>query len=323
MTKNRDSLDARFQKPKEWKTGSFINKRGMALRTGSLATHFNPVANIVIVPGLSEYSEKFYELARDFNARACNVFIYDPPGQGHSDTSLENPHKQHSTGTKHDIDDLVKFRKTQVPNNAPTIVFAHSTGGLVAMRTIQEHPDLFDAATITAPLFGLHNPIARNRERFFANLPLPKAMKESYIPGGGDWTPRDHKDSALKADDFTSDPERQKIQDYWATRTPAFQKGGVTWGWVKERCKSIIEVRKKKNLAKVDIPVFLATAGNDKLVNNQGADKVAGRLSHVLHMHFSDAKHEMYLETDDIRTPLIDQTMAMANDLRKKGWSPS
>lgn len=325
MKKEKD-LQKRFQKPAQWKTGNFTNKRGQSIRKGELATHFNPVANIIILPGLSEFAEKFYELAAEFNKQGCNVYTFDPIGQGYSDRILQGSLKQHCTDMNHDVDDLIEFRMDHVPDNAPTIVFGHSTGGLVAFRAAQERPELFDGLTLTAPLFGVHAFPAAGNEHIIARLPLPKKLKESYAPGQGPWKPRADESNTLTLDDFTNDPDRQTLHDDWVEIDDRLKTDDVTWGWLLERCKGIVAANKDHNIAKLDMPFVIATAGKDQIVHNKGTEKIIDKLqkvTDVTHIHCDDSGHEMYLETDAVRTPIIEETIKMINSLKgKKGFSP-
>ena len=104
--------------------------------------------------------------------------------------------------------------KTVIPKGEPIVLVGHSAGGMIALAAQHDHPELFKATILSAPLLGIDNPIVKNKEEFFAKLDLPEIIKQSYVPGGGGWKPRSHISSALKEADFSSDPIRNKIQDH-------------------------------------------------------------------------------------------------------------
>ena len=102
---SRPKLEERFTQPKNWLWRQFNSVRDGALRFGQLAEHEAPRAHVVYILGLSEFSEKTFELARDFNNMACNFSVFDRYGQGASPRYLDDPHKQHSDG----IDAMLKI----------------------------------------------------------------------------------------------------------------------------------------------------------------------------------------------------------------------
>ena len=63
-------------------------------------------AIIFILPGLSEYGEKYIETTRQLNEAGFNVAVMDWAYQGLSQRDSENPHKRQSDGVEKDIADL-------------------------------------------------------------------------------------------------------------------------------------------------------------------------------------------------------------------------
>ncbi len=55
------------------------------------------------------------------------------------------------------------------------------------------------------------------------------------------------------------------------------------------------------------------TCGDDGTVHNKHTFNALARLPHVTHQHFPKGKHELLMETDDIRQPIIDAVLAMAD----------
>ncbi len=50
---------------------------------------------VLLCPGRTEFIEKYFEVARDLQARGFGVLIIDWPGQGLSDRLLDDPFKGH------------------------------------------------------------------------------------------------------------------------------------------------------------------------------------------------------------------------------------
>jgi lysophospholipase len=302
---NPNPLEQRFEKPANWLRGTFTNARGLALHYGQLAGHKKPLAHIVYVAGLSEYTEKTFELARDFNKHACNFSVFDRPGQGRSPRLLPDREKQHSTGNLDSVRDVIDFCKKHVPAGEPIVLLGHSTGGLIALQAMQQEPELFKAAIMTAPLWGFANPILKNKESYFARLPLPHIAAESYAPGNGPWLRRDNPKNPEGAEAFSGDPARNKIHDYWMTKDPVLKTGGPTCGWVSEKCRGIVRIQNAAFLKKIKQPVLVFTAGQDHLVNNDRIEAVIKKLPNAQRVHFKDGHHELLMEKDEIRDRLL------------------
>jgi lysophospholipase len=308
---NRDEpLEPRFDRPKGWIEGTFVNARGVPLHYGELpaqsAETGKPLAHVVYVMGLSEYSEKMYELAADFNARACSFHIFDRNGQGHSPRIIQNSDKQHSTGVDHSVDDIIEFCKARIPAGEPIILLGHSTGGLLTLMALEKEPSMFKAAVLTAPLLGFGNPILKNREGFFAKLPLPRIIAESYIPGGGPWHRR-WPAERHEPDAFSSDTKRNRLHDYWQEKDVALRMGSPTWQWVVNKCKGIVRVRNPEFLKKIVQPVLVITGGKDTIVNNAAVANVIAKLPNARHIEYKDGLHELLMERDEIRGSILDK----------------
>mgnify|MGYP002622285661 CR=1 FL=1 len=298
-------LEKRFTRPKGWLTGTFTNARGLGLHYGQFSSHEKPLAHIVFVPGLSEFTEKSYELARDFNRNACNFSVFDRPCQGRSPRLLKDKFKQHSAGMEQDVDDLIDFCKTHVPKGEPIVLFGHSTGGLIALLALQKAPELFKAGIMSAPLWSFKNPLIRDKEYMASNVPLPEMAREVYIPGGGPWKPRHKVTNEMRTDAFSRDPVRNKVHDYWQDKYPVLRTGAPTIGWTQDKCIGIVKASDKKFLKSIKRPVLLFTAGEDALVNNDNALKMIKQIKNAKHVHYNKGRHELLMETDDIRSDLL------------------
>lgn len=317
-------LQERFRQPDNWQWGTMKNARGHDLRYG-FSLHANrevTKAHIVYVEGVSEFAEKTFELARDFNKASCDFWVLDRFGQGLSGRFLSNRFKQHSEGFHHDVADITQFARETIPDDgAPVILLGHSTGGLIALMTAHDAPDVFDAASVTAPLLGLNQPrVIYEREHWFAALPMPGFIRNRFIPGGTSWRPRDEKRCDLTNEDYSSDPVRMHVHDLWLVHRSDLRTGSVTMGWVKEACKAMMTARNSDWLREIEIPVHVFTAGRDRLVNNRFAYESVPHIPDMQMTYFPQAKHDMLMETDDIRDAIIGGTVALAD--RKQGPKP-
>lgn len=318
-----ESLKDRFQQPAGWNWETMTNERGAQLRYGMSLPAVKPRAYIVYVEGLSEFAEKTFELARDFNRESCGFFVYDRQGQGMSGRFLKDPGKEHSQGFEHDAADLQRFIRTVVPKDAPVIILGHSAGGLISMLAAHQDPKLADGVVLSAPLMGIQNPLVRNKERFWAAVPEPRCLREHYIPGTNPdiWKRSDPRND-LRVDDYSSDPERKLVHDYWREIKPEIRTIAPTWGWVQEAAQAIMQTRQAGYLESITTPMAIFSGGEDIRANSIWTFRAAARLPNATHVHFPNGKHELLMETDDIRQPIIDATLGLADAAWKRGFTP-
>ena len=295
----------RFQQPKNWQWGILTNADQAGLRYGVLARHEKPRANIIIGPGLSEFSHKYFETAQILSRLRYNVYILHWRGQGGSTPYLRDRFLRHSLGFDRDARDLLQFTGQIVPDSAPKIILAHSMGGLISTLAIKAAPGKFAAAILSAPLFGFQHAFGKRFEALLAWLPMTQKMRERYMPGGGPWKARSAPDSDKKPEAFSSDAIRNKLHDHWMTAEPSLRVGNPTMGFVQEASRSLLSLRRKDVAESVQTPLLIFSAGQDEIVRNNPIFNLAARLPQARHTHLPDAKHEILLETAAIRRPVM------------------
>ena len=99
----------------------------------------------------------------------------------------------------------------------------------------------------------------------------------------------------------THDKRRWELQRALTDAAPELELGPVTWGWLGASLDILATFIKPKALSKVTIPVFVASAGEEKLVDNASHAAIAKRLKDCEHVTIDGAMHEILMETDEIR----------------------
>jgi alpha-beta hydrolase superfamily lysophospholipase len=89
--------------------------------------------------------------------------------------------------------------------------------------------------------------------------------------------------------------------------------GSVTLGWVKEACKAAMTARNPDWLREIKIPVHIFTAGQDRLINNRFTFEAVKHIPDAQVTCFPRGKHDLPMETDDIRDAIIRETVALAD----------
>lgn len=308
--KNHPEIEQRFLQPVGWRWHEFKNPKGRTIRFGTVAPQSRvPDAVVIGLQGLSEFSEKYFELANDLQNRNLSFWMMDWQGQGKSDRHLKNPQKRHSHSFDEDIADLHFFINEYVKHSAvhpdvgriPLVMLGHSMGANIGLRYLYRHPDTFACAAFTAPMIGIH--AFRNLPRWLSFMLGTLAGNISgprYVGfGKGDWKPETralpHKDL------FSNDPTRKELHNKWFEHDPALQVGNVTYGWLQQALRSCAHLHGKNVLRDIKTPCLIALAEDDKLVDNKAARLAAQEIENAKLIEIKGAKHEILMETDQVR----------------------
>ena len=185
-------------------------------------------------------------------------------------------------------------------------------GGHILLRYLAEHgPGPLAAATIVSPMTGLH------RELFLRSMlllmPEIASMDHRYLFGTGPFLflARD-----FAANFVTHDERRYRFTEEWFSADPRLSLGGPTVGWARQAARSMTASLAPGYLERIDLPVLLLTAGQDQIVDPASHGPVAARLRHAEHITIAEAKHEIMMETDDIRARFWEAFDGFVKDLR-------
>ena len=287
-----------FSKPKTCTIDYFALDDGAKLRYAHL-TPTNPQNTLLILPGKSEFIEKYYHFALKWQNLGYQIFILDWRNQGLSSNTTEDPHKYHFTSTDLYLKDLKSFYdKTIKPQcKGHFITYAHSMGAHLTLRAIQEKIFKPDGQIFASPLFGLNYGIF---PRFFVDFVIwlkARASKLSdYALTQGPWKPLPTSFQML-----TNDKKAYEYHNDFLRKTPAFQSGGATFGWVKAiEDSSEALSQKAKTLTS---PTLLLCPENDRIISMKAVHETAQKLQlnrqdqYFIH----GAMHELHFETEEIQ----------------------
>lgn len=252
--------------------------------------------SVIIAPGRTEFIEKYFEVTRELQSRGFAVFCVDWRGQGLSGREVENGLKGHLTTFDDPVNDLstaLKLLSAKLPR--PHIGLAHSMGGAIMLRALQTRRIDLDAAAFSAPMWGIQGltPMAKKYVRFMTSL-----------GAGGLFAPRVEqkwKRENFKKNPVTHDKERHARCQGLVCEEPRLALAGPTVGWVAAAADTTESFVVPGAFAHVKIPVLIATAGEEQLVDNSSHEAVAAQLPNATHITVEGAKHEILMERDEFR----------------------
>jgi len=315
---SQPALDERFQEPEGWRWHSFV-RENRKIRFGSVSPKDSvPDAVVVFLPGLADFTEKYYELARDLNKKNMAVWIIDWMGQGGSGRYLNNPQKCHGADFQKNIDDLHYFIMEYIKHASvhpdvgriPMAMLGYSMGGNIGLRYLHQHPETFECAALAAPMLGI-KPLSKFPKaiaRLFTHACYLAAGKR-YTLGGGDWS-KDTRDNPVY-DFFTSDEARSAVHNTWCEHNTDLQVGSVTYGWLHHARRSCVQIGRKAILRAIETPLVIASAGTEVFVDNKAIERAISFLPNAEHIHYDESKHEILMEKDSIRGDFLDKFYAL------------
>lgn len=253
--------------------------------------------SVIVAPGRTEFIEKYFEVIRELQARGFAVFCIDWRGQGLSGREVENSLKGHFVSFDDPVNDLstaLKLLADRLPR--PYIGLAHSMGGAIMLRALMTRRIELDAAAFSAPMWGIQglSDFAKKYVRFMVSL-----------GAGGSFAPnveKKWKRENFKKNPVTHDKPRHDRCQGLIAEEPRLAMAGPTIGWVAAASDATEAFSTPGAFAHVRIPVLIATAGEEQLVDNTSHELVAHELPDARHLVIEGAKHEILMEVDAIRT---------------------
>lgn len=253
----------------------------------------SPRGTAIVCPGRTEFIEKYFEVGRELQAMGFAIVILDWPGQGLSERLLDDTKKGHIDRFETFMGALAKgLEKLEDRLPRPYVSVAHSMGGAIALAAISQGLVKVDAAAFSAPMWGL-------KSRFLGMRYLVWAMR---VTGrSGDYAIQPGPPETFETNIVTHDKKHWQMQRDLVDAQPDLELGPVTWGWLGASLNILQTFTKPKVLQTVTIPVFVASAEEEKLVDNASHAQVCKRLPDCDHVTVEGAMHEILMETDRCR----------------------
>jgi lysophospholipase len=270
-----------------------VRVRVMTTRAGArLATR----GTVIICPGRAEFIEKYFEVVRELQQRGFAVFCIDWRGQGLSGREANDPLKGHFENFDDPVNDLASALRILADGlPRPHIGLAHSMGGAILLRAMQTRRVEVDAAAFSSPMWGIANlgKFAISYVRFMASV----GAGAQFAPG----VERKWRREPFKRNPVTHDAARHaRAQDLLAEE-PRLAICGPTIGWVAAAVDVIDGFHQPSALAHLRLPMLVLSAGQDVLVDNKAQKELAEHFPDCQFISIDNAKHEVLMETDDIR----------------------
>ena len=283
---------------KEFKKGKFTSYDGTKIAYYYVINP-NEKASVVICHGMGEFFVKYYEISYIFYNMGYSVFFIEHRGFGFSDRAVEELDHIYVKSYREYVDDFKENLEQIVKKNAKTdkyVLFAHSMGGCIGTYFMEEYPQYFKTAVLSSPMhlmnLGQFKPWQVKVISSFMKL---FGQGNKFVPGqkGFDGVNVWETSSSMSK-------ARYDFQFNKRLEEPMYTAFGGTYSWTLASIKATDKVI--ANASKVEVPVLLCEAGQDRLVDNEGhkifVEKAGDNITYKI---FPDSKHEIFNATQEIR----------------------
>jgi len=254
--------------------------------------------HVLLLPGRTEYIEKYGRVARDLAARGFAVVSIDWRGQGLSD------HVDGRRDIGH-VDDFAEYQDDLAALLAdpavaalpgPRLLFAHSMGGCIALRALLDGLKV-DAAVFSGPMWG----IAANR--YLRPIGETLARAGSKLGQGLMRMPGTKAETYVLSDPFdgnllTSDPEYWAWLQSHAQIQPDLGLGGPTFSWIDAAHEEFVRF---DHAQMPDIPLLTLLGGAEGVVDADAVHRHMAKFKRGQLVEIAEARHEIWMERKDLQ----------------------
>lgn len=281
---------------------------GVRIRAGVWQPEGRARGTVLLLPGRTEYIEKYGDTAGELARRGFATLVIDWRGQGLADRLLDDKRLGHVnvfTDYQQDLAVAMDLAR-QIDLPTPFHLIGHSMGGGIGLRAVMEGLPVQSCA-FTGPMWGIYmSPMVKPFGWALSHVaPMvgmgtrlpPSTRLEGYV------TAHPFDGNAL-----TTEPSMYKMMQDQLAAHPELGIGGPTLVWLRE---SLMECRALAQRPSPDLPCVTFLGSGEQIIDcddvRQRMDRwPRGRLEIV-----QGARHEVLMETPQIRADVFDQLEAL------------
>ncbi len=260
---------------------------------------------ICLVHGRTEFIEKYFETINDFLKRGFGVATFDWRGQGGSERLIKNKKLGYVDQFDDYLVDLRSFYKEiLLPDcQPPYYLVGHSMGGLVSLLAGARDRLMFDRIFLSAPMLKIKGqPLS---------MPAMAKVGDAFCYLGlGKLPAARNNDFAMSEEKFdgnnlTSDFNRYMLSVKFFQKCPDLEILAPTFRWAASAFHAMAEALNDDFPKKLNAPVLMLAAAKDEVVSSSAIEDLGLRLRVGHHAVIGAAKHELFMENDDIRAQVF------------------
>lgn len=253
---------------------------------------------VVVLHGLSEFTQKYHEFAWYLLEQGYDVFLYDQRCHGRSCRLTDRTdmiHVGRFTDYRKDLDCFVR-NVVRKATDLPLYLYAHSMGGAVALQYLASYRDVFQKAVLSAPMIlpltgGISPAVART------------ALSVCVFAGAG-------KKKFWLSDEFDPEYPFERSQDQSRARfvrnmdirlkEKCYCTTPLTIRWVQQSLQLQHKLTAKRNLRRLHTPILMICGGDDQVVCTKAQTEFAEKCPICRRVVLEDAAHSMLCGTPEV-----------------------
>jgi lysophospholipase len=256
---------------------------------------------ICLVQGRTEFIEKYFETISDLQSRGFAVATFDWRGQGGSQRLVANPQLGYVDTFDDYWVDLKAFHGNVLLPDCPPPYYlvGNSMGGLVCLMAAARDRLMFERIFLTAPMLALH------RQPFSLAGMASLAEALSFLGLGqmaaGGPAHRPPSEERFAGNPLTSDAVRyMRMVDVLKAR-PELTVAAPSIRWGAAAYRAMARAALDEFPGTIKIPVLMLAAARDEIVSTPAIEHLGLRLRNGRHAVVATARHELFMENNDIR----------------------
>lgn len=281
---------------------------GVSLRAGLFESPVDggkTKGTIVLGSGYSEYLEKYAETIADFLSLGYRVAMVEWRGHGCSGGRSDiRRDVLHYTDFDVNVSDFTVLMREFIMPRFPPPYFgvAHSMGGQIYLRAAVKNRGLFSAMALSAPLIG---PVGSPLDVFLMKALIPVIEMLGFghrILKSG---PTDRVDGRLSENRLTTDQGRFQRNERIVEAHPHVDVAFKSLSWSLAAVRAMEDTLRKAFLPRLDIPLFVGMAEDERLVDNRATLKALEMVAGAEGKTYPGSMHELFMERDGIRRAFL------------------
>jgi len=303
MNLDASFLNNVFKWPQAANTNYKATTDGIRVRTSFWAAN-DPVGTVFVFPGRADYIEKYGGLANFCLSNNLNVIAIDWRGQGLSERLLDDKNIGHIEDFKNyqnDVEVIINEAK-DAGLVKPWIIFAHSMGGLIGLRTLHDNP-VFEKVVFTSPMWGIQMPpILKSGASIIMSLISLIGKMETYAPTTSPETRILNEEYEFNK--LTSDIRNFKLLRQQLIQHPDLQIGGPSSAWVSAALDEIeFQIGKEPPIT----PALCFLGEKEEIIDNLAVREFCKNWDSCDLISIPDAKHDLLMEKKMILHSLFEK----------------
>ena len=258
---------------------------------------------IVILPGFTEFCEKYSAAVLRLHQSGHNVLVIDWPGQGLSGHYGKDPLAVHCDDFSVYLAALDAVIEAVGLGQKKFFLFGHSMGGHLALRYAARRPTHSLGVILSAPMMAppvMPVWLIRCLSAFFLGLGLGQAYPPFHRAPELNRVRQYSPDNKL-----TRWRQGYESQFVWFDDMPKLRRSGPTIGWVNAAYRSSAKCTLNADwLRSIEVPVLAFLAGDERIVSAAATDYALPFIPQLNRCDFARARHELLYELPEVTDQL-------------------